>query len=362
MANFNLIGTLRPMKENGFVTKTFDSGWMTQRLRFMVVADTNTHFVEINAGKWSDDSKNVIYAYTEPVNGEKSQPIKVEWNERNNAETIKKIAGWKIMTVDLEAPGARQALRDSGDKEALNESYEKRHHFLAGTDFCSFVNDMLNNPEFKDVKFKVRGNVNYNYSDSTGKYYETWEVNKIYMADEDDEPTSEMTMDFFFDENSFDDSMFEDYGKVNINGYTDFYDNATKKKWFAPVTIVARDKIAGWKKKFTKFEDDEVRMIGVTCQKINGAERVAITLADLSEEVQESVADGLTSEEQAIRDAGGHMMGNVVREIRLEGLKSGYSMGSKTTAYSASDLVKTPIKEEVAEDIFAEDESDDDEL
>lgn len=358
MANFNLVGTLRPMKD-GFTTKTFDSGWMTQRLRFMVVADANTHFVEINAGKWSDDSKNVVYAYTESVNGEKSQPIKVEWSKRNDPETIKGIAGWKIMTADLCAPSVRQALRDSGDKEALNESYEKRHHFLAGTDFCDFVNGMLNNPELKDVKFRVKGNVNYSYSDNTGKYYETWEVNKVYMVDEDEESTSELVMDFFFDENSFDDSMFEDYGKVNINGYTDFYDNATKKKWFYPVTIVARDKVNAWKKKFTKFEDDEVRMMGVVCQKINGAQRVAITLADLSEEIQESVADGLISEEKAIRDAGGYMRGDTVREIRLEELGRGYSGGSKTTGYSAGDLTKTPIKEEAVVDIF---EDDDEEL
>ena len=353
--NFNLVGTLRPMKD-GFTSKTFDSGWMTQKLKFMVVADTNTHFVEINAGKWIDDSKNVIYAYTDATNGGKSQPIKVEWNKRNDAETIKGIAGWKIFTADLDSNGNRRALRDSGDKEALNESYEKRHHFLAGTDFCTFVNDMLNNAELKDVKFKVKGNVNYNYSDSTGKYYDTWEVTKIYMADEDDEPTSELTMDFYFDENAFDDSMFEENGKVNINGYTDFYDNATKKKWFRPVTIITRDKVAAWKKKFTKFEDDEVRMIGVICQKINGAERVALTLKDLPDEVQESVADGLISEEKAIRDAGGYVAGNTVREIRLEGLKSGYSGGSKTTGYSAIALTKTPVKEEVVEDIFDDDD------
>jgi hypothetical protein len=348
------------MKENGFTVNKYDSGWTNQRLRFTVTAGENRHFVEINAGKWLDDNKNTIYAFSEPVNGEKSKPIQIAWDKRNDPETIKGVAGWRVFTIDLDSTGHRNELRDGGDKEALAASYEKRHHFLAATDFCDFVNSVINDPSMKDVKFRVKGNINYNYSDNTDRYYETYEVNKIYMVDEDEAVTSEVNLDFYFDEDAFDESMFEEYGKVNVNGYTTFYDNATKKNWFTPITLVVRDKVAGWKKTFSKFEDDEVRKVGLTCQKINGAQKVNITLADLDEDTQENVALGLITEEEAIRDAGGQMFGDAIRELRIEKLGRGYARGSETTAYSAADLTKKPVKEEEVIDIFGSDDEDDD--
>lgn len=362
MANFSLVGTLRAMKENGFTTNSYDSGWMTEKLRFMVISGDNRHFVEINAGRWKDESKNVIYTSTKDNGNEKGKQVQIPWSKRNDPETIDTIVGWKVFTVDLDTFNNRKELEDNGEDEKLEASQKKRKHFLAGTDFCEYVNKVVNSEKTKDMKFRVNGNINYNYSETSGRYFETYEVTKIYRVDDDVEPTGEVNLDFYFTENAFDESMYEESGKASIDGYTSFYDNGTKKHWFAPVTLVARDKIPAWKKIFNKFEDDEVRKLNLTCQKINGAQRVNITLADLDEDTQENVAMGLITEAEAIRDAGGQMFGDAVREIRIEKLGRGYSRGSETTAYSASDLTKKPIKEKVEKAEEVEDIFDDDDL
>lgn len=358
-ANFSLVGTLRAMKENGFTVNNYDSGWMNEKLRFMVISGDNRHFVEINAGRWKDDEKNTIFATTKSNGNEKGKSVQIAWDKRNDPETIDTIAGWRVFTVDLDTFNHRKELEENGEDEALEASQKKRKHFLAGTDFCEYVNKVVNSEKTKDMKFRVNGNINYNYSESTGRYFETYEVNKIYRVDDDAEQTSEVSLDFYFDENAFDEGMYEEYGKVNVNGYTTFYDNATKKNWFAPVTLVARDKINAWKKIFNKFEGDEVRKINLVCQKINGAQRVNITIEDLDEDTQENIALGLISEAEAIREAGGQMFGDAVREMRIEKLGRGSAKGSETTAWSVSDLTKVPVKEEVEIDIFDTDDFDD---
>ena len=52
MANtFSFVGYLKPIKDSekmkGFQVTNYDSGWMSERLRFQVVAGDNSHFVEI---------------------------------------------------------------------------------------------------------------------------------------------------------------------------------------------------------------------------------------------------------------------------------------------------------------------------
>lgn len=360
LANFSFVGTLRAMKENGFTVTDYDSGWRNERLRFMVIAGDNRHFVEINAGRWQAEEKNTIYAFSKAEGNEKSKQIQIPWSKRNDPETIDGVAGWRVFTVDLDTFNHRKELEENGEDEALEASKKKRKHFLAGTDFCEYVNKVVNSEKTKDMKFRVNGNINYNYSEKHGQCFETYEVTKIYRVDDDATPASEVNFEFYFDENAFDDSEYDETGKANVYGYTTFYDNATQKKWFTPVPMVVRDKVAGWKKIFGKFENDEVRMINLVCQKINGAQRVDIRLEDLDEDTQENVALGLITEAEAIRDAGGQMFGDKVQEMRIEKLGRGSAKGSETTAFSASDLTKKPVKEEEVVDIFGSDDDLDD--
>ena len=360
--SFSFVGTLVPIKDTdkfkGFTEVKYNSGWMTQRLCFNVIAGDNRHFVEINAGKWSNEEKNVIYA----VDTEQKS-IQIPWSKRCDPETISGVAGWRVFTVDTDTYNHRKEVEESGDDEALAASQKKRKHFLANTDFCEYVNKLLHSEKMKGKKFRVNGNVNYNYSEKTNKYYNTYEVNKIYMVDDDANPSSEMNVDFYFADGALD---VVDEEKSIVSGYTTFYDNQTKKSWFAPLHLVVRNgeneedkkKAVGFKNMFTQFDGDEVKQVRVRCQRIDGAQRRNITFEDLDEATQENINWGLTTLEDAIRDAGGQVYGDRIQEIRAVDLSRGSSGGAKKTNYTIDTLIKKPIKENF--DIFSSDFDDDD--
>ena len=354
---FSFVGYLKPIKEKenfkGFTATKFDSGWMTERLRFNVIAGDNRHLVEINAGRWQQEDKNVIYGFTKPENGMKGEPFQIPWNERTNPDMIDRMFGWRVFTVDFDTYNHRQELEQSGDTEGLAKANSRRKHFLAGTDFCEYVNKVVNSDKIKDTKFRVNGTVNYTYSEKNDRYYSTYEVTKIYRVDDDKEPESTVNIDFYFAENPVDSEDYAETGKAIANGYTAFYDNFTKKNWYCPISLVMRfgtddkgkKKVKGWEKIFGKFEDDTIRRMVLECEQIDGAQKVDISYDDLSDNTKEMIDFGIISLEDAIKDAGGSVYDDTIHEIRIKGPGKGFSKGSETTVYSLEDMKKKPSKE-----------------
>ena len=377
MANtFSFVGSLRAVKDTesfkGFTITNFDSGWMNERLVFNVIAGDNRHMVEINAGRWKEEEKNIIYGFAKGENGKKGEAIQIPWSKRNDPDEINKMVGWKVFTVDTETYNHRKELEENGEDEALEAANKKRRHFIAPTEFCEFVHKLVNADKIKDMKFRVNGNVTYRYSEKNDRYYSAYEVTKIYRVDDETPVSSEVGVEFYFAEGAMDSSDYAETGKAIVSGYTPFYDSATKKNWYCPIALALRfgtdeagmKKIKGYEKIFSKFEDDEIRKINLTCQQIDGAQRVSIQLEDLDEETQENIELGLTTLEDAIAEAGGSMYGDKIQEVRIEKLGRGSTKGSETTVYTVEDMNKKPFKEEenaeddedVDIDIFDEDD------
>lgn len=362
MNTFSFVGSLRAVKDTesfkGFTITNYDSGWMNERLVFNVLAGDNRHRVEINAGRWSDEKKNTIYGFTKGENGKKGEAVQIPWAKRNDPTTIESMAGWKIFTVDLETFNHRKELEEAGETEALEAANKKRKHFLAGTEFCEYVNRVVNSDKTKDMKFRVNGNVTYRYSEKNDRYYSAYEVTKIYRVDDDAEVSSSVDMEFYFGEGAMDASDYAETGKAIVSGFTPYYESSLKKTCYCPVTLALRfgtdeaglKKIKGWQKIFNKFEDDEIRKINLTCQQIDGAQRIAICYEDLDDDTKENIEFGLISIEDALRDAGGTMFGDKIQEIRIYKLGRGSSKGSETTVYTMEDMIKKPLKEDVVEE------------
>ena len=383
MNTFSFVGYLKPIKDSdkfkGFTVTNFDSGWMSERLVFNVKAGDNTHRVEINAGRWKDENKNTIYGFTKGDANKKGESVQIPWSKRNDPDVIENMVGWKIFTVDTDTFNHRKELEEAGETEALAAANKKRKHFIANTEFCEYVNKVVNSEKTKDMKFRVNGNITYKYSEKNDRYYSAYEVNKIYRVDDDAEVSSEVNIEFYFHENAMDSTDYEETGKAIVNGYTPFYDNSVKKTCYSPITLVMREgtdadglkKIKGWQKTFSKFNDDEVRKVNLECKQIDGAERVAITYDDLDDDTKENIDFGLTTLEDAIAEAGGNMFGEKIQEIRIIKLGRGFSKGSETTVLTVEDVTKKPFKDEPIEssdaeedkvDLFANDADDDDDL
>ena len=379
MNTFSFVGYLRPIKStekwNSFSTTKFDSGWMNERLVFNVKAGDNTHRVEINAGRWTDEAKNVIYGFTKGSGDKKGEAIQIPWAKRNDPDVIESMAGWKVFTVDTETFAHRNTLEESGDTEALAAANKKRKQFLAGTEFCEYVNKVVNSEKTKDMKFKVKGNITYRYSEKNDQYYSAYEVTKIYRVDDDEDVSSEVNVEFYFAENAMDASDYEETGKAIVNGWTPYYESSLKKTCYCPITLALRfgtdadglKTIKGWKKTFNKFEDDEVRKVNLKCQQIDGAQRVAITYDDLDDDTKENIDYGLITLEEVIREMGGNMFGEKIQEIRIEKLGRGSSKGSETTMFTVEDMNAKPVSVVVEEteekvDLFAGNDEDDDDL
>lgn len=377
MNTFSFIGSLRAVKDTesfkGFTITNYDSGWMNERLVFNVIAGDNRHRVEINAGRWSNESKNVIYGFTKGDANKKGEAIQIPWEKRNDPSIIESMAGWKIFTVDTETYNHRKELEETGETEALAAANKKRKHFLAGTEFCEYVNKVVNSEKTKDMKFRVNGNITYRYSEKNDKYYSAYEVTKIYRVDDDTPVSSAIDMEFYFGEDAMDASDYAETGKAIVSGFTPYYEPNLKKNYYCPITLALRfgtdeaglKKIKGWQKIFSKFEDDEIRKINLACQQIDGAQRVAISYDDLDDDTKENIDFGLITLEEAIRDAGGNMFGEKIQEIRIEKLGRGSAKGSETTVFTVEDMNKKPFKEEakaedVITDIFADDDEDED--
>lgn len=368
--NFSFVGYLRPIKDSetrkGFEIKNYDSGWMSEKLRFRVVSGDNTHFVEINQGRWKDENKNVIYGFSKSENGKKGESFQVPWAKRNDPEMIEKMAGWKVFTVDLETFNHRKELEEAGETEALEAANKKRKHFLAGTEFCEYVNKVVNSEKTADMKFRVNGTVTYSYSEKSDRYYSNYEVNKIYRVDDNAEVSDEMNIDFYFSEDAFDDTDYAETGKAVVSGYTQYYNSSVKRNCFAPIDLVIRfgtdengmETMAYWKDIFTEFEDDSVRHAVLKCDEINGAQRIQVTYDDLSDKTKRAIKVGAKKLEDALREAGGTVFGDKIQEIRLIEFGRGFS-DAETTNYEVEDLIKKPI---VDIDIFDGSDDEDDEL
>lgn len=365
MNSFNFVGKLVPIKDTenfkGYTETTFDSGWVKQRLVFNLVAGDNRHLVEINAGRWKDDAKNsTIYTMSRATEGKPSEKIQIPWEKRNDPDTIEKVAGYRVFTIDTETYSHREALKEAGDTEALEEANKKRRHFLAGTDFCDFAKKVVYSPKTKDWMFRVTGNIVYTYSEKTGKYYQSYEVNKIYRVDESVEPTADVNIEFYFADGFMDKDSVEDIGKAIMSGFTTFYEPNTKRDWFLPIALVMRDveNIDLTEELLSEFEDNEICKAILSCKAINGAQRRSVNLEDLDEKTQKAVKAGLMTEAQAIKNAGGQIFGEVIQELRFDKIVK----HSEATVYTLENMMEKPHKEEVEDNEVPFDVDSDDDI
>ena len=373
-ANFEIIATLKAIKDSdnfsAFEVRDFNSGWQNTRYRFNAISGTNRFMLEIGGGKWTDDKKNQILTFSRAESGKKPEKMTVKWEDRKNPEVIDKVAGYRIYTCNLLTFDERKALEEEGKED---EAKKKNHQFLEKTEFASLVKRVIDSGKYTDVKFRILGTVEFQYSAKNNMFYRTLSVDKMYKVSEDTPCKAEMTINTFYTEDAVDAESYDENKKMLFNCYTDYYFSAVKGNRFVPMSLIingngdekADKKANGFKKMFEKFDDEAtVRKVGLVCDMVDGAESMAITYDDLDEDTKDNIDMGLIELEDAIKALGGNMMGNRVTETRVKSLSRTSAKGSEPTVFTEEDLRKLPVVEEAEEeiDIFAgsDDDSDDD--
>ena len=373
-ANFEIIATLKAIKDSdnfsAFEVRDFNSGWQNTRYRFNAISGTNRFMLEIGGGKWVDDKKNQILTFSRAEAGKKPEKMTVKWEDRKNPEIIDKVAGYRIYTCNLLTFDERKALEDEGKED---EAKKKNHQFLEKTEFATLVKRVIDSGKYADVKFRILGTVEFQYSAKNNQFYRTLSVDKMYKVADDTPCKAEMTVNAFYTEDAVDAESYDETKKMLFNCYTDHYFSAVKGNRFVPMSLVingngdekAEKKANGFKKMFEKFDDEAtVRKVGLICDMVDGAESMAITYDDLDEDTRDNIDMGLIELEDAIKALGGNMMGNRITETRVKSLSRTSAKGSEPTVFTEDDLRKLPVVEEVEDeiDIFSEDDDSDDDI
>lgn len=357
--------------------KEFTSKWMNTTVKFNCVSGTNRVLCMTQGGKWVDDKKNVVKTFgksTTDANGNviKGTAIEIPWAKRFDKDQIDKVAGFKKFVVDTGDYKMRYKLQDLVEafkngtvtdekieeigidnlddaKVALEKSQTKRKEFVSEWDFAEYMIKVAQSDKMKDKLFNISGTYEVSYNADKDRFYTNYHVNRVTLAAEDAEPKTEMKIDFLYGDDAWDDSNYEETGKVLVNGWVSYYDNNLKKSGFKPMVVVVREddekKRKALKRKFTC--DEGIKQIGLTLSVIEGAEVIELTMDMLDEETREDIECGLLDFEDVKRELGGRAIGDRVSELRFAELTPKKNV-PQDTVYSTDDM--HPAREDVIEE------------
>lgn len=390
--NFEMIGKITMSKPTDkfspYTENVYDSGWKKTTLKFNAICGDNRHMLQVDAGAWADGHGD-IYTFSkattdESGNKKKGESFTIPFKDRLTSKRLAEVAEFKKFIFDLEEPGRRYKLKNMIDaiKEGKNvtdeqlkevgllsadeidrayaDSQKKHHEFIYEGDYIDFIKKVVESDKYKNKKFLIRGTGNYTYSDKNERVYETYIPNRIYLAADDAEEKSIATITLLFSADSLDEMSVEEKGKYYVNGWSMEYDSNRKNNIPVPTTITIPTTDEKWakaaKRKFVN-DGDTLKEYGVEVNMLNGAQKMEITEDMLTEEQKEDLEAGFITMEDIIKEAGGSVYGERVREYQLVKPAKGYTKGAADSVLTVDDMVIPPI-EDVTEDLF-DDDSDD---
>lgn len=374
----------------------YDSGWVKRRLIFSAACGDNSHLLALEDGCWEDGhgdvytfSKNTV---SESGEKKKGETIAIPFKERFTSPKIDEVAEFRKYIFDLEKPGRRYKLEKAAERlkegknltdeemkeigienesevsSELEKSKKKRHEFIAKWDFIEFIKKVIDSEKYKDKLFHIKGAAEYSHNTESGITYESLVPTRIYLANEDDEPSSTATINILFGADSLDEMSVEENGKYYVTGHMMEYESRLKKNIPVDVQICfnapgenATDKekrrVESIKRKFM-VDDDSIKEYGVVVNMLNGAQKTEITEDMLTDEQKDDLDCGLITMDDIRAELGREVYGDRVKEYQFVKPARGFTKGHVDTAFTAEDMI---IKvDDETEDLFADE--DDDEL
>lgn len=367
--NFVMIGKLSiaPDRENrkAFSDKLLDSGCNIRTLNLNMKCDKDNFNLQIksfmnNVKRTSDGTLNVNDStiYTILDNDGKFESTNFKYKDREKYED--RIANFrKLVFVDEN-----------------EERVECSNEF----DYSMAVHSILKSDAYKDKKFKVQGNIEYssytNPKTHEEKIYTNYNVQRIYVINDEAEKKALANVEFYITEDCLDDRRLEEENLLVINGYIPEYNSKKKAdigfyQSFEYPLGEDSEKAKKMAKLINKmlldnFDDNELCKMGYRVRLINRREEVPFNEDMLSDEEKELVKYGLMDIED-LKQQYGAGMGSMQRRMEISSIGRGYSKGAIPVPLTLNELLSKgdePKKELVDEDgdldILGEEDNDDD--
>lgn len=336
MNKFEIIGKIvKPKSEKVkfFEEKTTDNGWMMRTLKFNVKSENNTFLMEVSDGRSKDDSKAMIYSSIKNKDGKYEN---IQFLHKDKEKYIKDLAEFK--------------------KSVIVFDKDNRLEFATQYDMALALKDIIENEEYANVTFKVVGEIEY--SRYEGKEYKKMIPTRVYVTDQEESATG--TIDLMFDENSFDDSMYEDTKICYINGFVAQYDRKAKKQLafsqqieynFEEVHGEHADKAYKLLKDMLDVSGEELYKIGFKTKHINGTTSVPFTIEQATDEEKELIELGFMTLDE-LKSEYGVGTGSFVTKTMATGIARGYSKGIGETNQTLLDYQEKVSTDDEVDDLF----------
>lgn len=357
--SFNFTGTLIPKKDGKQEITSKTSQWAGVKLNFGLLGDGSYQPLTIQSQKVSENSP--LYYFNT-----KKEKKSILFKDRASVN-LDDVAPYTLYILDLNTYSKKQLEYfaknlDVAEKNGLNETKinellavyeEKRKKFISQSDFLQAVEELINNPAYKDQKFNVGGDVLLNKGE--GVVFTTYQVRKIKATQSDEQVFT--NMNFLISQDSLDE--LEEDGSFLVNGYTVGYDTKTKGDAYYPYTIrvmkVKKDKpedeeraTAILRKRFT-VKGEKLKECVIVSKAVNETSYRPITEEDLSEEELDAIFLGETTLEELQREYK-PIAGATVRENRFVKMGVGYTRGAVETELTLDDILGTSTKKDEDEE------------
>lgn len=233
-----------------------------------------------------------------------NKSLEISWKDRTNPDCIKEVASFKKHFINL------------GDE------YGGSQEFISEYDAICFLAEWL--PQYKG---KVRVTGEWKKRAYNGKISNDFQIQNVMAVSADESSKLQISMDLFYNGNSFDDSSFKEDGKILVNGYVKQYVSKDLGEKYFPQTVILSNNaydmtneqhVKRWelkKKYIAGLSKKKMYHLMWSCRYINGAEQVEFDESMLTDEQRELIAVGLASIDDY--KPSGNTYGDRIIEIRL---------------------------------------------
>lgn len=288
-----------------------------------------------------------------------------------------------IKTIDNENNKIEVAKNDRFDQDVVESvaSYRKnvvkigtdRNVFISPYDTVEFLAENID--EFKDKNVTITGTTSLNLYN--GNISQRFQIQNIYLAEDDAKCQLKCTDTFFFTKDSFDDSEWREEKKLYINGWISAYiDKDAGNKYVPQQLVFDCSKVNFDNEKHVKLVNFKLSQIGcgldennkIKCKLKNSVYKIAVIMSyqNGAEEVEFDESTLTDNQKEAIElgiktlddfRPSGSLYGNRVTVFKLTDfdLRGDYEDGYVDTDMKISEFeedVFIPTKEEKVEDIM----------